>query len=80
MSLHRADTRERDVPLPRGPRVATVAIMITDTTPAERIFRGGTILTMDDARPRAQAIAIGSGRILAVGDDADVMVTRMGTP
>ncbi|MDX1891231.1 amidohydrolase [Mycolicibacterium sp. 050158] len=50
--------------------------MITDTTPAERIFRGGTILTMDDARPRVQAIAIGSGRILAVGDDADVMVSR----
>ncbi|MBJ7341021.1 amidohydrolase [Mycolicibacterium sp.] len=46
------------------------------TACAERIFRGGTILTMDDARPRVEAIAIGDGRILAVGDEAHVMSTR----
>ena len=50
--------------------------MITDSLHADRIFRGGTILTMDDARQRVQALAIGDGRILAVGDEADVMGTR----
>lgn len=43
---------------------------------AQRIFRGGTILTMDDAHPRVEALAIGDGRILAVGDEAEVMSTR----
>ncbi|OBK55027.1 amidohydrolase [Mycobacterium kubicae] len=32
----------------------------------------GTILTVDDARPTADAIAIADGRIVAVGDRADV--------
>jgi predicted amidohydrolase YtcJ len=32
------------------------------------LLRAGTILTMDPARPRAQAIAIDGGRIVAVGD------------
>lgn len=50
--------------------------MITDSLHAERIFRGGTILTMDDARRRVQALAVGAGRILAVGDEADVMSAR----
>jgi hypothetical protein len=45
------------------------------TQQAELIFRGGPILTMDDARPRVQAVAIAGGRILAAGADAEVMVT-----
>jgi len=45
------------------------------TQQAELIFRGGPILTMDDARPRVQAVAIAGGRILAAGDDAEVMAT-----
>lgn len=45
------------------------------TQQAERIFHGGTILTMDDARPRVQAVAIAGGRILAAGDEAEVMAT-----
>lgn len=56
--------------------MATVSIMITDSLPAERIFRGGTILTMDDERQRVQALAIRDGHILAVGDEADVMATH----
>lgn len=32
------------------------------------LLRAGTILTMDPVRPRAQAIAIDDGRIVAVGD------------
>lgn len=50
--------------------------MTNHSSPAERIFRGGTILTMDDSRPRVEAVAIGGGRILAVGDEAEVMSTR----
>ncbi|MGY8997267.1 MAG: amidohydrolase family protein, partial [Alphaproteobacteria bacterium] len=40
---------------------------------ADRIYRNGGIITMDAARPSAQAVAVGEGRILAVGDDAEVM-------
>lgn len=40
---------------------------------AERIFRGGTVITMDEGRRQAEAVAIAHGRILAVGDEAEVM-------
>ena len=36
------------------------------------ILTGGAIRTLDPARPRAQALAIAGGRLLAVGADADV--------
>jgi len=45
------------------------------TTRASLIFRGGTILTMVDAMPRVEAVAIADGRILAAGDEAGVMAT-----
>src|SRR5262245_41001142 len=32
----------------------------------------GTVLTVDDARPTAQALAVADGRIIAVGDRSDV--------
>lgn len=38
----------------------------------ELILYGADVRTMDPARPRAHAIAIGGGSILAVGDDAEV--------
>lgn len=40
---------------------------------ADRVYVGGVILTMEDAQPRAEALAIRNGRILAVGPRADVM-------
>lgn len=40
---------------------------------AERIWRGGNLMTMDPACPSASAIAVSAGRILAVGDDETVM-------
>ncbi|MFB1487904.1 MULTISPECIES: amidohydrolase [unclassified Thiocapsa] len=43
---------------------------------AETIFRGGTIVTMDDARREVQAVAIAGGKILAAGDEAEVMKTK----
>ncbi|MEX1308962.1 MAG: amidohydrolase [Candidatus Sulfomarinibacteraceae bacterium] len=44
--------------------------------PADRIWSGGTILTMNDAAMRAEAVAEKAGRIVAVGDDKDVMAFK----
>jgi hypothetical protein len=41
--------------------------------PAERIIRGGPIVTVNPAQPAAEAVAIAAGRIVAVGSEADVM-------
>jgi len=50
------------------------------TTPAEQtadvIFHGGNILTMDDDLSVAQALAIKGDKILAVGNDQDVMALK----
>ena len=35
--------------------------------PADTIFVNGNVITVDDAPPRARAVAIAGGRILAVG-------------
>ena len=40
---------------------------------ADLILHGANIITVDPANPRAQAIAIGGDRILAVGSDNDVL-------
>ncbi len=46
------------------------------TAGAEQIYLGGPILTMDDAQPQAQAVAVAGGRIVAVGTQAQVMALR----
>jgi predicted amidohydrolase YtcJ len=43
---------------------------------ADLIFTGGPILTMERARPRAEAIAVAGGRILAAGSRDDVLALR----
>ena len=40
---------------------------------ADTIYRDGNIITINDAQPSAQAIAIKDGLILAVGSDAEVL-------
>jgi predicted amidohydrolase YtcJ len=46
----------------------------------ELILHRGNVLTMDIAQPRATAIAIANGRILAIGSDAEVLArARPGT-
>jgi predicted amidohydrolase YtcJ len=42
------------------------------TTPTELAFVNGAVHTVDAARPRAQAVAVAGGRIVAVGTDDDV--------
>src|SRR5688572_22915840 len=43
---------------------------------ADLIFHNATIYTADDARPRAEAIAINGDRITAVGSSADILKSR----
>ena len=43
-----------------------------DPKPADLVLEGGTVITLDDARPRATALAIRGGRIVAVGGPEDV--------
>jgi predicted amidohydrolase YtcJ len=40
--------------------------------PADAIFRGGPILTMNDGLPRAEALAVKEGKIVAVGAWSEV--------
>jgi predicted amidohydrolase YtcJ len=46
---------------------------------ADTIYSGGPILTMNDDAPRAEAVAVGNGRIIAVGAHTDVEVHRGAT-
>jgi hypothetical protein len=46
---------------------------IVVAAPADRIVRGGPIVTVNPAQPVAEAVAIAGGRIVAVGGEADVM-------
>ncbi len=40
---------------------------------ADEIWTGGTVLTMDASNPRAEALAVKDGRLVAVGSASDVM-------
>ena len=40
--------------------------------PADLVLMGGNVVTVDDARPVAQAVAMRDGRIQAVGTDAEI--------
>lgn len=54
--------------------VFNVCAAVRDT--ADSIYRGGPILTISDAMPRAEAVAVKDGRVLAVGTLSDVMSHR----
>ncbi|ADE54371.1 amidohydrolase [Coraliomargarita akajimensis] len=43
---------------------------------ADRIYTNGVILTMDDTKPKAEAVAVKNGKILAVGSATEVLKTR----
>lgn len=40
---------------------------------ADTIYHNGSILTIDDAHPKAEAVAVKDGKILAVGTNAEVL-------
>jgi predicted amidohydrolase YtcJ len=58
----------------------TLALMVAMSgamaKPADRIWSGGPILTMNDKAMRAQAVAEADGKIVAVGSKAQVMKLR----
>lgn len=43
---------------------------------ADSIYQNGSILTIDDARPKAEAVAVKDGKILAVGSKDEVLKTK----
>ena len=46
---------------------------------ADTIYHGGNIITINDAAPFAEALAVKDGKILAVGAKADVLKTKGGS-
>ena len=56
--------------------IVASAASLPAADPAERIFVGGTVLTVDAARPRAEAVAVSKGRIVAVGSRAEIETLR----
>ena len=56
--------------------IAAAAAPRPQKSAAAIIFHGGTILTLDPARPHVEAIAIANGKILAMGSMSDVEKTR----
>ena len=66
-------------PLPRCARRFCAAALFASAQlaaqPADTIYHGGTILTIDDDNPVVEAVAVADGRILAVGTEAAVRAT-----
>ena len=52
--------------------ILCAAAAIAAEAPADLVLRGGVVHTADARRPRAEAVAVRDGRIVAVGGDADV--------
>ncbi len=50
-----------------------LALPLLRTEEPETLLYNGNIWTVDEAQPRAQAVAIRSGRFLAVGSNAEVL-------
>ncbi|MBA2625441.1 MAG: hypothetical protein H0U89_07535 [Acidimicrobiia bacterium] len=49
------------------------------TSPRElTVFTGGTVLTGDRRRPRARAVAVAGGRVVALDDDAVALRSEAG--
>src|SRR5437773_144156 len=46
------------------------------TADADLVMTGGNVWTMDSRRPRAEAVAVAGGRIVAVGSSRDVGALR----
>lgn len=53
--------------------LAQLATPVYATDPPDAIYHGGDIVTIDDKNPRAEAVAIRGGKILAVGKKDEVL-------
>lgn len=54
----------------------TIPASIALAATADTIYHGGSIITINDAAPSAEALAVKDGKILAVGAKADVLQTK----
>lgn len=59
-----------------GLLLATAGSVFAQQITADAIYSGGPILTMDDANPRTEAVAVQDGHIVAVGQIDTVMKLR----
>lgn len=60
------------------PRASMPQASAAPTDPAETIYLGGDIVTINDRQPSAEALAVKGGKILAVGARADVEKAHKG--
>ena len=59
--------------------VAVLGVTVANAAEtADTIYSGGDIITIHDAAPAAEALAVKDGKILAVGSKADVFKTKGG--
>ena len=65
----------RAVSIATLPAIVLTLLSVSAATadPADRIFFGGPIHTVDDANPSAEAVAVRDGKIIAVGLEDDVL-------
>jgi predicted amidohydrolase YtcJ len=68
-------------PLAITAAIAATAILFSSDDPpvvgnADTIYHGGPIITIDDANPRAEAVAIKDGKIIAAGKKDEVLKTK----
>ncbi|WEM43215.1 amidohydrolase [Photobacterium sp. DA100] len=60
--------------------LCSICVTASATTPpkpfADTIYAGGEIITVNDAAPSSEAIAVKNGRILAVGSESELMKLR----
>ena len=62
---------------PETPVVVTEAVETTPMVAADTIYVGGDIVTVNDAQPTAEAVAVKDGRILAVGNRDELEKAHM---
>ena len=55
--------------------VCFMAVSVHGQT-ADTIYRNGTIITIDDAAPQAEAVAVRDGKVIAVGTKDEVLKTK----
>jgi len=72
----------RDFHLPIAALMGTLALpgaaQAAVTNPADALFFGGPILTMDDAQPNVEAVAVDDGIIVGVGSRAELEADFLG--
>ena len=56
--------------------VGLLPVVALCSEPADQIYHNGVIITINDAQPTAEAVAVKDGKILAVGDKDEVLRSK----